>query len=60
MMRWLRWLVPAVALLVATTPVMAGELKWETSFASAQARASREHKPVLLLRMFGRLDETFC
>jgi hypothetical protein len=33
---------------------------WESSFAAAKARAEREGKPVLLLQLFGRLDEEFC
>jgi hypothetical protein len=37
-----------------------GGVTWETSLASAQARARREGKPVLLLSLFGRLDEEFC
>jgi hypothetical protein len=30
---------------------------WETSLDAAQARAQREGKPILLLHLFGRLDE---
>ena len=38
------------------TPAVA----WETAFDAAQARAQREGKPILLLHMFGRLDDEFC
>jgi hypothetical protein len=33
---------------------------WETSLAAAKARAARSGKPLLLLHLFGRLDEEFC
>lgn len=33
---------------------------WETSFEAAKARAGREGKPILLLHLFGKLDEEFC
>ena len=33
---------------------------WETSFATAQQKARQSGKPVLLLQLFGRLDEEFC
>jgi hypothetical protein len=33
---------------------------WETSLDAARHRAAREHRPILLLQMFGRLDEQFC
>jgi hypothetical protein len=33
---------------------------WETSLAAAKARAARTGKPLLLLHLFGRLDEEFC
>ncbi|MCS6859428.1 MAG: hypothetical protein NZT92_03795 [Abditibacteriales bacterium] len=44
------------------TPAISSESRvvWETSFASAQARAQREGKPILLLHLFGRLDEQLC
>jgi hypothetical protein len=35
-------------------------IAWETSFEAAQQRAQRERKPILLLHLFGRLDEEFC
>ena len=33
---------------------------WETSFAQAKARATREGKPIFLLHLFGRLDDAMC
>ena len=33
---------------------------WENSPASAREKARREGRPVLLLQLFGRLDEEFC
>lgn len=36
------------------------ESPWETSLDKALARAGREHKPVLLLELFGSLDEKLC
>jgi hypothetical protein len=33
---------------------------WETSLPAAKARAARTGKPLLLLHLFGRLDEEFC
>ena len=41
-------------------PTTIGGVTWETSFAAAKARAARERKPILLLHLFGRLDEEFC
>jgi hypothetical protein len=35
------------------------DIPWESSFESAKARASLEHKPILLLHVFGRLDQEF-
>lgn len=33
---------------------------WAKSFKAAKARAERERKPILLLHLFGRLDEDLC
>jgi hypothetical protein len=33
------------------------KISWEPSFESARARAQQEGKPILLLHLFGRLDE---
>ena len=38
----------------------APQIRWETSFTAACERARREEKPVLLLHLFGKLDEEFC
>jgi hypothetical protein len=35
-------------------------VRWESSFAAAKARAKAEHKPILFLQMFGKLDDDFC
>ena len=55
-MRKLFWLI-----LIALWAVpAASETAWETSWDSALARAGREGKPILLLELFGRLDEALC
>lgn len=36
------------------------QIPWETSLAAARAKAARSGKPILLLHLFGRLDEEFC
>jgi len=36
-----------------------GEIPWETSLKAAQEKAKREGKPILLLHLFGRLDQEF-
>jgi hypothetical protein len=33
---------------------------WETSLSTAKAKAVRSGKPLLVLHLFGRLDEEFC
>jgi hypothetical protein len=38
----------------------AGAIRWEKSLAAARGRAQREKKPLLLMHLFGRLDEPFC
>ena len=35
-------------------------IHWEPTFAAACSRAAREKKPVLVLHLFGKLDEEFC
>ena len=35
-------------------------IQWMASFAAAREKARKEGKPVLLLHLFGRLDEEFC
>jgi hypothetical protein len=37
----------------------ASQLYWYTDFAQAQAAAADQHKPILCLRMMGKLDEEF-
>jgi hypothetical protein len=37
-----------------------GGIRWEPSLTAAKAKAARTGKPLLLLHMFGRLDEAFC
>lgn len=38
----------------------AGLAGWEKSLEAARTRAERERKPILLLHLFGRLDEELC
>lgn len=33
---------------------------WETSFEAAKQQAKKEGKPILLMQLFGKLDEEFC
>ncbi|MCI0615954.1 thioredoxin family protein [bacterium] len=35
------------------------DIPWESSFEAAKARAKQENKPILLLHVFGRLDQEF-
>ena len=35
-------------------------LYWYTDFSTAKKVAAQENKPLLLLRLLGRLDEEFC
>jgi hypothetical protein len=35
-------------------------LKWEPSFDAAVAQAKTSGKPILLLQLFGRLDDELC
>lgn len=41
-------------------PVRIAGVTWEPTVRRAQARAAREDKPVLIMHLFGRLDEEFC
>lgn len=52
-------LLPSAHAAPARNTRIAG-IDWEPSFAAAQARARKEHKPILELHLFGRLDEEFC
>lgn len=51
--------------LLTTTPnansaTRGGGIHWLTSFDQAKQKALRENKPVLLLQLFGKLDEALC
>lgn len=35
------------------------DIPWESSFEAAKVRARLENKPILLLHVFGRLDQEF-
>ena len=35
-------------------------IQWCKSFKEARSKAARERKPILLLHLFGRLDEDLC
>ena len=35
-------------------------ISWEKSFSAARTRAARVRKPILLLHLFGRLNEDMC
>jgi hypothetical protein len=50
---------PAAASAAPATTTIAG-VRWHASFAAARAEARRDGKPILLLQLFGRLDEEFC
>ena len=41
-------------------PNQASAISWSRTFDAAKAQATRERKPILLLHLFGRLDEEFC
>jgi len=58
-MRKLLFLFTSIVVALLTPPVRS-EPAWETSWEAAQARARRENKPILLLELFGRLDEKLC
>lgn len=51
------------AVLVSAVPVAQeppGDIPWATSLDAAREKASAVGKPVLLLDLFGRLDEELC
>jgi hypothetical protein len=50
----------AVPQAAALGPGRQAGIAWAASLDDARARAKREAKPVLLLHLFGRLDEEFC
>ena len=41
-------------------PAVIDGVRWETSLRDAKVRAEKENKPILLLQLFGRLDDEFC
>ncbi|MBM3461161.1 MAG: hypothetical protein FJX76_03570 [Armatimonadetes bacterium] len=46
--------------LCQATPASRTPQGWRSSYPEALRVAAQEKKPVLLLQMFGRLDEEFC
>lgn len=60
MRKILMGLLLGVVALIGPMSAVQGAAKWETSLDAALARARREGKPVLLLHMFGKLDDAFC
>jgi hypothetical protein len=55
-------LILAFVLLLLATNVLAfsiSDIPWESSMEAATARAKLENKPILLLHVFGRLDQEF-
>jgi hypothetical protein len=44
----------------ASKKVTLAGVVWEPSLAGAETRAKSEKKPILLLQMFGGLDDAFC
>lgn len=57
-MRVPRFIFPVALFLIATN-LFASQIPWESSFDAAKARAKLENKPILLLHVFGRLDQEF-
>lgn len=57
----LPFLLGCILLLCATNVFSsnAAQIPWETSLEAAKARAQQENKPILLLHVFGRLDQEF-
>jgi hypothetical protein len=47
-----------VSFVFLTTSTFA-QIPWETSLSAAQAKAKQQGKPILLLHLFGRLDQEF-
>jgi hypothetical protein len=44
----------------SSAPTDIAGVRWESSFAAGLKRGKAEGKPVLLLQMFGRLDDDLC
>lgn len=51
---------PALAASRSSKDVVIGGVRWRASLEQARERAARENKPVVLLNLFGRLDQEFC
>lgn len=61
----MRALMTLLLLALLTLPASArsitlGGTTWTDDLDAAFAKARRTHKPVLVLAMFGQLDERFC
>ncbi len=52
---WVRLVTPAVDM-----PVSSAAIYWEPTYAAAKRRAEKEGKPLLLLHLFGKLDDALC
>ena len=46
--------------LLLLLPAHSEPLPWHTSYQEAVRVARVQHKPILLLQLFGRLDEELC
>lgn len=58
-MRKLLFLLTGLVVTFANLPA-SSQAAWETSWEAALNRAEREKKPILLLELFGKLDEKLC
>ena len=45
--------------LLLVAHAFAAGIPWETSLEAAQTKAKEQGKPILLLHLFGRLDQEF-
>lgn len=52
---WVRLVTPPTDMPVSSTAIY-----WEPTYAAAKRRAEREGKPLLLLHLFGKLDDALC
>jgi hypothetical protein len=50
----------SVSILSAPAHAARGAIAWETSLPAAKAKAARAGKPLLVLHLFGKLNEEFC
>jgi hypothetical protein len=53
-------LLATVSIAAGTKRVTLAGVTWEPSLVNAEFRAKVEHKPILHLQMFGRLDDALC